>query len=40
MGSILRITLLSLFAAAGAGAAICVALFAMPAKHRARARKS
>ena len=34
MGSFLRITLLSLFAAAGVGAAICVALFAMPGKHR------
>jgi len=34
MGSFLRITLLSLFAASGAGAAICVALIALPAKHK------
>ena len=34
MGSFLRITLLSLFAASGVGAAICVALFALPAKHK------
>ncbi len=34
MGSFLRITLISLFAASGASAAICVALFALPARHK------